>query len=241
VLVAEDRYLAGVVAEQHLGATVHVLDDGFQHLPLARDVDLLIVSEDDLTDPRTLPGGRLREPLWAAAAADAVLVPGVSADAAQQTGTRLGVAETFSITRLAGEPRRLDVLSAAASASPNARVYAVAGIARPERFFQDLSRDGWVLVGRRSFADHHRYDARDVARIVDEARAAGAAALVTTEKDLVRLLPFRPLALPVVWVPLIVRIEPENRFRSWLSARLADARRWSVAHSPAPRVAENRS
>ena len=225
VLVAQDRYLAGVVAEQHLGATVHLLDDGFQHLPLARDVDLLIVSEDDLADPRTLPGGRLREPLSAAAAADAVMVPGVSPEAAQQIGARLGVAATFGITRVAEEPRRLDVLSAAVSASRNTPAYAVAGIERPERFFQDLSRDGWALVGTLAFADHHRYDVGDVARIVGAAKSAGAAALVTTEKDLMRLLPFRPLALPVIWVPLTVRIDPEDRFRSWLSAKLADARR----------------
>jgi len=241
VLVSEDRYLAGVVAEQHLGATVHVLDDGFQHLPLARDVDLLIVSEDDLADPRTLPGGRLREPLSAAAAADAVLVSGVSADAAQQIGVRLGVAATFGITRVAGEPRRLDVLAAAVPASRQTSVYAVAGIARPERFFQDLSRDGWALAGTFAFADHHRYDARDVARIVGAARAAGAAALVTTEKDLMRLLPFRPLALPVMWVPLTVRIEPDDRFRSWLSAKLADARRESGPRPSTDSAGESRT
>ncbi len=60
VLVAADRYLAGRLAERQLGATVHLLDDGFQHLALARDVDLLLVAEEDLTD-RMLPAGRLRE------------------------------------------------------------------------------------------------------------------------------------------------------------------------------------
>ena len=229
VLASEDRYLAGVVAEQHLGATVHVLDDGFQHLSLARDVDLLIVSEDDLADPRTLPGGRLREPPSAAAAADAVLVPGVSPDAARQIGERLGVAAAFGLTRRAGEPRRLDVLSAAVPASPNAPVFAVAGIARPERFFDELSADGWTLVGMRAFADHHRYDARDVARFVGDAKSAGAAGLVTTEKDLMRLLPLRPLGLPVAWVPLAVGLEPADRFRFWLAAKLTVARQESDA------------
>jgi len=97
VLVSEDRYLAGVVAEQQFGATVHVLDDGFQHLRLARAVDLLIVSEEDLVDARTLPGGRLREPLSAAAVADAMLVPGVDPETALQIGGRLGVAEAFGL------------------------------------------------------------------------------------------------------------------------------------------------
>ena len=62
VLSCPDRYLAGRLAEHHLGATVHVLDDGFQHLQLDRDVDLLIVARDDLARSATLPAGRLREP-----------------------------------------------------------------------------------------------------------------------------------------------------------------------------------
>src|SRR2546430_12362892 len=57
VLVGANRHAAGLLAEQRLGATVHVLDDGFQHLELARDVDLLLVEEDDLAD-RPLPRGR---------------------------------------------------------------------------------------------------------------------------------------------------------------------------------------
>ncbi len=61
VVVSASRYRAGRLAEDQLGATVHVLDDGFQHVQIERDVDLLLVSEDDLRD-RPLPGGRLREP-----------------------------------------------------------------------------------------------------------------------------------------------------------------------------------
>ena len=61
------------LAEQQLGATVHVLDDGFQHLQLDRDIDLVIVGREDIAHPVTLPGGRLREPLDTIVAADAVL------------------------------------------------------------------------------------------------------------------------------------------------------------------------
>ncbi|HEX6464161.1 MAG TPA: tetraacyldisaccharide 4'-kinase, partial [Vicinamibacterales bacterium] len=71
VLVAPDRYLAGRLAEYHFGCTVHVLDDGFQHFALHRDADLVAVAPEDLTDARTLPAGRLREPIEAASAADA--------------------------------------------------------------------------------------------------------------------------------------------------------------------------
>ena len=73
VLVSPDRYLAGRVAEHHFGATVHVLDDGFQHLQLDRDVDIVIVGRDDIAHPETLPRGRLREPLDTLIAADAIV------------------------------------------------------------------------------------------------------------------------------------------------------------------------
>src|SRR3954470_4593226 len=73
VLVSPDRYLSGCLAEHHFGATVHVLDDGFQHLQLERDVDIVIVGRDDFARPVTLPGGRLREPLDTLIAADAIL------------------------------------------------------------------------------------------------------------------------------------------------------------------------
>src|SRR6187399_1709623 len=63
VLVSPSRYLAGVLAERHLGATVHILDDGFQHFDLHRDADIVAVARQDVEHPATLPGGRLREPL----------------------------------------------------------------------------------------------------------------------------------------------------------------------------------
>ena len=68
-----DRYIAGRLAEHHLGATVHVLDDGFQHLQLDRDVDIVLVAAADLAGGPTLPSGRLREPADVLVAADAIV------------------------------------------------------------------------------------------------------------------------------------------------------------------------
>jgi tetraacyldisaccharide 4'-kinase len=231
VLVSADRYLAGRLAEVHLGATVHVLDDGFQHHALARGTDLLIVSEDDLADPRTLPFGRLREPISAASAADALLVPAETGEQAEALAARLTVPAAFRLVRATGDARRLDFLGASAPARPTGPVLAAAGIARPERFFEDARSCGWDVRGAVTFPDHHRFGAADVAGLVAAARAAGARAILTTEKDLVRLLPFRPMAMPIVWLPLAVRIEPELAFREWLAARLL-AERESAGGAP---------
>ena len=226
VLVSADRYLAGRLAELHLGATIHVLDDGFQHLQLARGIDLLIVSPRDAADPRTLPMGRLRESLDAAAFADALLVTDATQEQAASLASRLGVPMTFRLVREAGTPRSLDVFEAsveidAGTAGP---VHGFAGVARPDRFFSELRTLGWDVKGTTRFPDHHRYTARDVAAVAAAARAEGAQALVTTEKDVMRILPFRPLPLPLLWVPLVVRIEPEPAFRQWLGQRIAAER-----------------
>ena len=85
VLVCPDRHLAGRVAERQFGCTVMLLDDGFQHLPLGREVDLLVMPASDLDDA-VLPSGRLREPLDAASSADCILVPGSDEDVERGIG-----------------------------------------------------------------------------------------------------------------------------------------------------------
>jgi tetraacyldisaccharide 4'-kinase len=100
----------------------------------------------------------------------------------------------------------------------------VAGIAAPGRFFSELRAGGWQLAGTRGFRDHHRYSHDDLARLAAEARAAGAVAILTTEKDFVRLLPFRPFPISVGWVPLTMELDPLPAFRRWLSGSLDAAR-----------------
>jgi len=215
VLSSPDRYAAGRLAEHHLGTTVHVLDDGFQHLQLDRDIDLVIVAGEDLAPgATTLPGGRLREPPDTLLAADAVLAADESVLSFGPT-PRNAPFEIFRTRRTLGAVRDGEV---------DGPSVAVAGIARPEQFFDDLRAAGHRLAQTFSFRDHHRYSARDVERLVHAAKKAGAASILTTEKDFVRLLPFRPFGLPVHAVPLTMEPDPLPEFSSWLSGALAAAR-----------------
>jgi tetraacyldisaccharide 4'-kinase len=233
VLVGSNRYVSGRFAEKRLDATVHVLDDGFQHLELARDVDLLVVSEEDLTD-RPLPSGRLREPLAAAAAADAALVVAGYPAAADRVARALGIATAFHVTRTLGAPRTLG--GETVVVPPEARVFAVAAIARPERFFSDVASSGWQVVGELAFRDHHDFTARDLSRIAAAARASAAAIVLTTEKDATRLGGRNLNGLPLAFVPLVTSVEPADRFREWLFARLlARQSQGSGPQAPAPR------
>jgi tetraacyldisaccharide 4'-kinase len=223
VLVCAERALAGRLAEEQFGVTIHLLDDGFQHVRLARDVDLLLVDPGDLED-RVLPAGRLREPVSSAAAADALVVAGVDARAAEALAGRLHVARGWAAAHSIGEPRLIRRDRRETPIGCDIPAFAAAGIARPERFFNDLRVAGWQVVGTRIFRDHHRFQQRDIDRIVQDARRSGAALVLTTEKDAVRLEPLDLAALPFASVALDVRIEPVDEFMQWLSERLAAAR-----------------
>jgi tetraacyldisaccharide 4'-kinase len=208
VLVSPNRYLAGRLAEHHLGASVHLLDDGFQHLQLDRDVEVVMIGRDDVARPVTLPRGRLREPLDALVAADAIVLADdqVWAEAA---GVDVPV---FGTRRTLIDP------------APGAAAFAVAGIAAPSRFFDGLRALGTNVVGTLEFRDHHPYSRNDVIRILTTARSAGAEVVLTTEKDYVRLLPFRPLATPILGVPLRMEPDPLPEFRQFLANSLRAAR-----------------
>jgi tetraacyldisaccharide 4'-kinase len=228
VLVSRERYLAGRLAERRFGCTVHLLDDGFQHLQLARDADLLVMSAADL-DEHLLPVGRLREPLETARAADALLVPGTDADV-EAVRQRTGIETAFRMTIRYHTPQLITSdpygVGRDLSRPPVWPVLAVAGIARPERFFAALRALGWTIGGELVFRDHHWFTPRDISRIEQAAFTTGAHLIVTTEKDAARLSPSLVTA-PPAWavLPLELGIEPADRFASWLAGRLAAARR----------------
>lgn len=227
VLVARERFLAGCLAERQFGATVHVLDDGFQHLPLGRDIDLVIVSRDDL-EADLLPAGRLRESLATARRADAILVPGsiddVSAVEARLGGRVFRLVTGYEPLRMIGSDAAADRLNPVAvpapGPDPGAAIVAVAGIARPERFFAALRDAGFDVRREFRFRDHHWFSAADVQAVEQAAREVEATIIVTTEKDAVRLTA-RPR-----WfcLPMAIAVEPEAAFSDWLAARLQSAR-----------------
>ena len=217
VLVSADRYIAGLFAEKHFQPTVSILDDGFQHLQLERDVDLLLVSPADLDD-RVLPAGRLREPIDAAQFADAVLVSDADVDIETVAATLMHH-KAFRIV-----PYYEDLLVGRALSGPpgeadkprptDQRVVAFAGIARPERFFNALRSLGYDVARELTFRDHHWYTARDLETIRAAARDVNTDIIVTTEKDAVRC------DMDVAVLPMTVSIEPAARFTEWLMGRL---------------------
>jgi len=218
VYVAARRYDAGLRAEADAEkrgtsaqGSVHLLDDGFQHRQLARDIDILIVGKRELQD-HLLPAGNLREPPSAIRRAHGIAIAAEEADLGDDL-RRSGYAGKLWRIR-----RRMEVPAIEGSSA------AFCGIARPEQFFRGLESAGMRLAARTAFRDHHRYSGGDVEKIVSAARAAGAAALVTTEKDKVRLEPLAGMLsdfLPLLTARLTIEIEDEAGVMGWLARRLA--------------------
>jgi tetraacyldisaccharide 4'-kinase len=189
VIVGEDRYAAGQFAEQKFGPQVHLLDDGFQHRQLARDFDIVLLTQRDLQD-RLLPAGRLREPLSSLSRASALVLMG-DADSA-----RVPVREgqyVWRVTRGVVAPEIGDIC------------FAFCGIARPENFFAELGVVGLRVAGTRVFRDHHAYTASDVESLYRQGLQSGASAVVTTEKDAVNLGEFGERLRPLHVVPVRMR------------------------------------
>jgi tetraacyldisaccharide 4'-kinase len=228
VLVASERYLAGRLAEHHFGCSVHLLDDGFQHFQLERSLDLVLVDVIESAGDTPLPSGRLREQLDTLSLADALVVPAGQLPQGKELAERMGVSRVFGLERRLLPAMMQEPLGSELPIQPGPDVVSVAGIAHPRRFAEDLRRAGWSIAAELTFQDHHPYSPRDVERILETARSAGAELVLTTEKDYVRLLPYRPFRTPVAYVPLEATIEPAVPFREWLAVRLAGARELEV-------------
>lgn len=182
VVVARDRAAAGAFVEAELvatGASLVILDDGFQNPGLHKDFALVVVDAGyGLGNGRVMPAGPLRAPLIDQIRhTDLLLVIG-DGDAAIPAA-RLAARRAVPVTRASLDPVAADGLSGRA-------VVAFAGIGRPEKFAATLAATGAVVAAFNAFPDHHAFTDADAQRLLDQADRHGAA-LVTTEKDAVRL------------------------------------------------------
>jgi tetraacyldisaccharide 4'-kinase len=198
--VGKNRYESGRTLERH-GAEWFILDDGFQHLALARDADVVLL---DATDPfgggRLLPAGRLREPRTALARASVVVItrsehsPAVEVLVRRFTPAPVFYAHTELDTVLRAPALQVTLPEIDRG---QANFFAFCGIGNPLAFFDDLFRWGFQVAGRRSFRDHYRYTAADARALEQAAVAAGADAMLCTEKDVFNLRDAVPARLPV--------------------------------------------
>jgi tetraacyldisaccharide 4'-kinase len=226
--VGADRYEAGSRLESQNHIDVFILDDGFQHRQLARDLDILMLDGSrKLQNEWVLPSGPLREPISAVKRADILIV----SRKFEKPWVEANDADNFSIfyaqTRLLGlRLYRAKTELSYVSEIKDHRVLAFCGIGNPDSFFQDLQRWHVSVVGRRVYRDHHKYSSADVRAIERTAESVQATALITTEKDAQNISgTFR---MPV-WVAVIDLVFTAESELTATIERILDSRRGAAA------------
>jgi tetraacyldisaccharide 4'-kinase len=220
--VGKDRFAEGRRIEERKTIDVFLLDDGFQHLQLARDVDIVMLDgARQLEDEWLLPAGRLREPISASRRADILVVtrkakaPQVIAD--DLRGAPIFYAETRILGfQHLGEGKKLQ---SAGELGPGP-FFAFSGIGNPQAFLEDLVHWQVPVAGKKSFRDHHRYSTSDLTALKEEALRAGAIALITTEKDAFNIADSKATALPIYTAVIDMAMPRQNEFDAALAGKL---------------------
>jgi tetraacyldisaccharide 4'-kinase len=211
VISSADRIAAGQEAINDFGSDCFVLDDGFQHLRLARDLNIVTI---DATNPwgggSLLPYGRLRESREGLSRADCVVITrcdqvrsldALRSEIVKYTGNRPIFHSHMRTSRVSSLKNGPGTLS-----SP-ARLAAFCAIGNPSAFFEHLRRSGYELVLQKSFPDHHIFSQEEIDSLIESAKNAGANSLITTAKDAVKL---RTLSFPIPCYVLEIEIAIEN-------------------------------
>jgi tetraacyldisaccharide 4'-kinase len=221
-VIVSRRRAAGIAPARALGASVLLLDDGFQNPALEKDISLIVIDGDrGLGNERAFPAGPLRAPLPPQLArTDALTIVGDGTAASKVAA---------SIDAQGGLVLRARLIPDGASVATlrGRRVYAFAGIGDPARFFRSLRACGIDVVAERAFDDHHPFSQRDIADLQTIAERDGLT-LVTTEKDLARLRNSQSLAAfagAVVPFAVALAFDDEPMLRSFLMERIGRARR----------------
>jgi tetraacyldisaccharide 4'-kinase len=226
VAVGVDRYRAGLEVVRRLGPRVFILDDGFQHRRLHRDLDIVCIDAgEDLENLRVLPAGRSREPLSSLNRAGAIvwtrfgpnrpsesLYSRVLGTLREEIPIFRAVQKTVGFSRVDGDevlsPQQLD----------NEPVGLIAAIARPVRLREDLETAGARVVWSATRRDHHAWRLDEVRELVEQARAQGARVVVTTGKDAVKMSELSDLALPVYRLDSRTEVLEHDAFETLLNS-----------------------
>jgi tetraacyldisaccharide 4'-kinase len=208
VVVGEERYEAGIFAENKFGPQLHLLDDGFQHRALFRDFDIVLITPEDIRD-RLLPAGRLREPLRSLCRADAIVL----ASGASQDGLPVE-------RKLVWRVRRGIV-----AANVPTRPIVFCGIARPKNFVLQLRTAGIEPVAEAFFRDHHLYSEKDIRDLLSLRQRSEADGFVTTEKDAINLGGFLSALEPLAVVPVKMELTDAANAVDTMLNRIADRKR----------------
>jgi tetraacyldisaccharide 4'-kinase len=213
--VGKNRFVEGQRIESRQAIDIFLLDDGFQHLQLARDLDIVLIDASRPMAQALLPAGPRREPLSALTRAGIIIFTRTENTAgAKEAIQRLANLPIFAASshllgfRRIGSEGPLQTVAELGSGP----YFVFCGIGNPEAFVRDSQRWGITSAGHMFFADHHRYTLEDVQAIEQAARRVGATGLLTTEKDSWNLKEVHFSAFPVFVSVIDLEISGETEF-----------------------------
>lgn len=215
VIADADRVSAGEWARRKFGVTAFVLDDGFQHRKVRRDLDIVCVdSTQPLIEGKMLPAGRLREPVVSLERADAIVITrSEQAPDIDELKSRISEVTTRpSIFISRTTIKKIGPLNGQGEFEKNKRVFAFCALGNPNAFFAQFKTQNVELVGQLAFRDHHKYAQADIAEIEKLAREANAEILITTAKDAVKLSDLK-FEIPCFVAEIEIKIDDEADFR----------------------------
>jgi tetraacyldisaccharide 4'-kinase len=229
VAVGADRFATGSALEARESVDIFLLDDGFQHLQLARDVDILLMDASrPLAGEALLPAGSLREPISAMGRADALVFtraqtqPGISSAVSHLADYPVFTSTTklLGFRRFAGaDPQLLS-----RDQIGTGPFLAFCGLGNPQQFFRDLENWNISVAAQSIFPDHHQYSAADGARLERATERANARGLITTEKDAHNLKNADLRSYPVFVAVIDIAVSPEEDFLSLIAGKIARRR-----------------
>lgn len=230
IITGKNRYVTGRFAIDTLGAEVLILDDGFQHMALQRDLNLVLFNSlTCLGNGRVLPGGELREPVSALKRADAFIISNTNSVTMNRVKDFVAFLQKMQpetpvfttsyrpaeiLIRLY-EGRCSTISPAVAATIP---LYGFCGIAAPDAFRNTLLAAGINLMGFEAYEDHRAYSVGDINTLCRRAKDRGAGGLITTEKDLVKVRQLLPPEFPLLALP--IELDPGDDFDLFLRRRL---------------------
>ena len=203
VISNADRISAGRYAIETFATDCFVLDDGFQHLRLARDLDIVVI---DATNPFGT-GQLLREPVSSLVRADCVVL------------TRCDQASSVDLSFIRGRPVFKSSMKAVNAPRVTGPVAAFCAVGNPQSFFEQLRKHGYELVHEKAFTDHHSYTQKDVDDLIERAKRSGPTSLLTTAKDAVKL---QSLSFSMPWnvFEIEIQIKDESALAELIKAAL---------------------
>lgn len=225
VLTSKKRSSAGQYAIDNFQAGIILLDDGFQHLALSRDLNIALFKVDSfLGNNRIFPGGDMREPLKALQRADCFMLTCVDEENRERalaiqnalakrfpdTPTFLAAYQPSAIMDHGGSKHDISALTSQS-------LFAFCGLASPTSFQRTLARAGVDIVGFNTFKDHHSYSAEELKKLVRDAKKSGAQGLITTEKDMVKL---KHMICDFPLMALRMSVVPEEGFDRFVLEKL---------------------